>query len=439
MGFGNDPVIVSKPETSVTAPVGDTRPPISKYVKPAIMPTVGAVGGTVLGSMMTPVLGPAGPVLGEVAGSVLGEGANQVFGVTEPSLEQLGAAAVMPPAFRQGVNAIRAGARFFPTSAGARTLNEIAPLEAARKAESYQPKIPAAQLYKESEQLGEAVPMERTLESLDRISGEIGHLSAGAQAQKQEVKRYINGLYNKIAENNGKLTATEWDRERQALGEIIGNLEGPPGGKGSLGLRESKQLYESMWDDVERAGTSGKKIGEAVVASRREQAVRDLERYFDRATKSLRGQGEQVQFNANQVIGELKKDRFFTKSFSDAEQKDIYKTMTLLNKIPPLPLPSGVQFGSGRLMQTGIRTGAGAGLGAATGHEMGPLAGGALAFAVPPAAESIRNVAIALQTGVGRGLLKDLLLDTKGELTPRVAAVLGAFAASTKAQPALTQ
>ena len=88
-------------------------------------------------------------------------------------------------------------------------------------------------------------------------------------------------------------------------------------------------------------------------------------------------------------------------------------------------------------MQTGIRTGAGAGLGAATGHELGPVIGGAAAFAIPPAAESIRNFSIALQTGVGRGLLKDLLLDTKGTMTPRVAAVLGAFVASTQAQPEL--
>ena len=439
MGFGTDQVVVSKPEAPVdTPPVSEERPPVSKYIKPAIMPTVGAVGGTVLGSMLTPVLGPAGPVLGEMGGSILGEGANQVFGVTEPDLNQLLLAGALPPAFRQGVNAIKAGARFFPPSAGARTLNEIAPLEAARKVESYRPSVPASQLYKESEQLGEAVPMQATLQRLDQLSGELNQLSSGARAQKRDVQNYITGLYNKIADNNGKLTATEWERERQALGEIVGNLQGPVGGKGALGLRESKQLYESLWDDLEKAGTqTGTKLSSAVVASRREQGIRDLERTFTRATKSMRGQGDEIQFNANQVINEMKKDRFFTKSFSPEEQKDIYKTLTLLNKIPPLPLPRGVQFGSGRLMQTGIRTGAGAGLGAATGHELGPVIGGAAAFAIPPAAESIRNFAIAMQTGIGRGLLKDLLVDTKGTLTPRVAAVLGAFVASTQAQPEL--
>lgn len=130
------------------------------------------------------------------------------------------------------------------------------------------------------------------------------------------------------------------------------------------------------------------------------------------------------------MLQKLKSDRFYESAFTAAERGEIEKLLKTLNRIPVLPPPGGQQFGAGRGLQRLAQIGAGGAFGQfAGGPEMAGI--GAVAGAViPPAAEMFRNVGLALSMKEGRALLGALLSGSDGAITPHVAAMLGAFAAS---------
>lgn len=430
-GYGQERPTADDPELP---PPDDLLSSLGRIAKPAILPTIGEAAGAAAGVALSPVLGPAAPYLGMAGGGITGEGLNQVFGITAPSREQLILAGLVPPAVTAGVRGLQTASRFFPPSQAARTLNEIAPKEAARVIQKYEPVGPSGPLFEVAKQAGDTIPMTSTVQAIADLKSELSHLSSGAREQKRQADRYLTGLEKKIADSGGALNPADMQAELRALGEIIGNMQKP--GASSVGLGEAKRLFSTMADDLDNAANAGAQTLKAARDTfRREKAVEDIQQSISDATRITRGQGGDAQFNASRVIADLKKDRFFTKSFNADEQEEIFGLFKKLNKIPALPPPSGVQFGSGRLMQAGIRAGAGAGLGQMAGGTTGATAGAIAATALPPVAESIRLFGMAMGMKTGRALIKELLTQTKGVLTPHATGILSAFVTAQMAEP----
>lgn len=401
---------------------------LKNIITPAILPTILEAGGTALGS----AFGPIGTITGMVGGGITGEGLNQLFGITKPDLNQILLAGAVPPAATAAVRAIQTGAKFFPPSKAARVLNEIAPQEAALRMDKFQPGQSSQRLFEQAKQSGDLIPMTETLNTIGIIKADLQGLSSGAVAQKREIANYLDGMRQKILDAGGDLDPAGLQPELRALGEMVGNMER----SGAMGRGEAKRLFGSMIDDLDHAANVGSStLKQARLTWKREKAIEDINDSITNATRINRGQGLEGQFNSNRVIADLKKDPFFTKSFAKDEQQEIFDIFGMLNKIPPLPVPSGVPMGSGRFWHAAGRAGAGGGLGAAAAGQEGAIAGAVAGAVIPPVAESVRLFTLAMQTKIGRALTRELLTDSKGILTPHVTGILSAYLTAQVAEP----
>lgn len=142
--------------------------------KKSAIPTALGIGGGLL----------AGP-LGESAGSVIGTGINQLTGIEEPSLAQLGMAAVAPQAGRVVGKGLNAGLRYLgKTFAGREAMSEAAD-SLFRKWMS--PVKGSKVLYNEAEQqaLGTVTPTAETGKAIDDV------LSRSIKAIPTEIRKEI--------------------------------------------------------------------------------------------------------------------------------------------------------------------------------------------------------------------------------------------------------
>ena len=106
-------------------------------IAPSIAPTIGAIS-------LTPALGPwAGPIVGGIAGEML----NNVVGVTNPSLGNYAAQALVPPVMRGAGNLKRLAPRFGTESRSAESLNQIGLRDLRSMQQEYQPLTPSEQLF----------------------------------------------------------------------------------------------------------------------------------------------------------------------------------------------------------------------------------------------------------------------------------------------------
>ena len=95
---------LSMPESpTMTSMLGELASFGGEMTVPAILPTMGQIGGAAVGGLVaSPSIGgvPAGVVAGEAMGGGIGEGVNQLLGITEPSAAQIGLAGASGPAGR---------------------------------------------------------------------------------------------------------------------------------------------------------------------------------------------------------------------------------------------------------------------------------------------------------------------------------------------------
>ena len=75
----------------------------------------------------------------------------------------------------------------------------------------------------------------------------------------------------------------------------------------------------------------------------------------------------------------------------------------------------------------------------ATGGPVGAGIGTAVGVAVPPMVDFAKNLALTMSMDTGRALLKSLLTNSNGSITPAVASVISAFARSAVAGPEETE
>lgn len=171
---------------------------------------------------------------------------------------------------------------------------------------------------------------------------------------------------------------------------------------------------------------------------KRQAVLDEIEESVGKADKILRGQGDNVQFNAAAVLRDLKNNPFWngTKgernpAFTAAEKADIEGIFTLLNKLPALQPGAGVNAGSMRAWQRASAAGAGGTAGGLAGDPILATAGAAIGAAVPTVVSFARVLNIALRTETGRAELKALLRQPGATLQTVTDALTGAATAST--------
>lgn len=417
---------------------------MGQFVKPAVLPTAGGIAGAAFGGGVGTPFGMTipGAIAGGSIGSMLGEAGNQALGITEPSMGQIGMAGAIPAVAGAAGAALRPLMPFLSSGRAAQTLNALAPEEAAAKVGAMLPKVKASVLFGQAAQAKVMVPMNRTTHMIDDMLDELTNVSSGVQRANSQVIGYLKGLKNTLGTNPQGLSPLALQRELEGAGNVVKSVNV----KGGTGSGSIKQVFKSMvndLDDAAKMANPGLPGAQTLIAARdafkRENVVKEIGEAITDATKNLRGQGEFVQFNSNQVLKDLSKNRFYTDALSAQERGEVESLLKLLNKIPALRPGAGSQFGSGRVQEMLRASAIGGGIGAFQGGGMGAAIGAGAGAAIPPVLEFGKNVATALQMQTGRALMKELLTQSKGIATPQVASIIAAYARAVEADPQLGQ
>lgn len=337
---------------------------------------------------------------------------------------------------------LRALAPFATAGRAAQTLNALAPEEAAAKVGSMLPKIPAVALFKQASEAKVTIPMNRTLHMIDTMLDGLTNVSTGVQRANSQVIGYLNGLKNTLATSPTGLSPLALQRELEGAGNVVKSVN-VKGGTGSGAIKQAFKAMVNDLDDAAKMANPGLPGAQTLIAARdafkKESVMKEIGDAVTDATKNLRGQGELVQFNANQVLKAIAKNPFYEKALSATERGEVESLLKLLNKIPALSPGAGAQFGSGRTAQM-LKAGTiGGGVGAASGDPMNAAIGAAVGTVVPAVVDFGKNVATAMQMSTGRALLKELLTQSKGIATPQVASIVAAYARAVEANPELGQ
>lgn len=415
---------VDVPQPTQTVPDSMTIP---QWAKQAALPTVGAVGG----GMLT---GPGGVPMGAMAG----ESMNQILGITENDPMQIALQGAIPVAGRAVGAGLKAGARV-GGSWMAEQLNRLAPEAAATFLAKFAPAANPRGLFESAAASNLNVPVRNLMKTIRK---ELPNLRAGGAQPEgwQQAAGELTDIRNLIILNGGALPAKDLIRQHQALGELMA------GAKGNA-RRVYANLYHELGDEVDtyitKKGTdtaAAMGIKQAWADYKRQATVNEILTNVKQVTTHLKNQGENVSFNGGRLMDLVEKNRFFDTAFSETEKAEIKSVLGKLNTIPALRPGAGQQFGSGQVMQ-GLRMGALAGGVTGMVSHNPYLSGAALATgtAIPPIAITVRNIWTAVQTGIGRTLLSELIKAGKGDLTPQAVSILSAFATSTQANPVTAQ
>lgn len=443
---GGDPKSQSNWEQIETASADEPQVKLSSipsavgnFAKTSALPTAGSIILPAAATYMTG--GAAAPYLPALSGlgSGAGEAMNQMFGITEPSLSQIGMSTAIPTALGYGANAMRTAGKFLPSSAGPGTLNALAPQEAAGRIAGMRGAQAAGPLFEKAAKEGTLVPLTKTQTLIKSVLDNPDIATAEKKAFSQALKE--TGVKEFIGQSPQGMNPARMQRVLAATGELQSGAEGYTGG-------HLKRLFGALSDDLDEAanvaGAGAATLKAARDTFKRERVLTDLDKEISSAFKINRGQGAQGQFNANKIINTLKDSsegtgKFFSQAFSKKEQKDLIGFFEFLNEIPGLGAPAGTTRGSELLLKTvGKQTGMGmigGGIGFAAGGPVGAGVGTAIGGAIPPSLETIKLMRMAWQMKGGKQFIKDTFNNTGGSLTPQVLSSIGAFVSGQMAQP----
>jgi len=396
-------------------------------VAPMIIPGALELGA----AAATPFVGPLGPAMIPFA-SFTGELINQQVGITEKSKMALAAAFAFPMFAQGGASAIRAGKGFLFPGRAAALLNEMGEQEARKLILKFKPDQAFRELFEGlSEEAILVAP--KTMGFMPQLLNDLKRIDPSAFAKEI---RTIQRIVNKFEGGGGRISPADMQAMLEVLGTRVSQV------KGGKGLGALKATEEALFDDIEAMirGSVGNLSAEQstrLMAARRiysrTKTVDRLDEAISAAFSPKRGSGEVEQFNPQQVIAAMKRDKFFRKVMDPAEQREIFTVLKKINRIPVLPPGTGVPFGSGGAMRgmfrgTVVGTAAGA-AGQAVGLPVTPQMGAAIGALSPPVTRTIRDMALAMQFEEGRRLVWNLLLNTDGAYTPQIASLVGAFLA----------
>lgn len=406
-----------------------------KIAKTSALPTVGSMA---LPAALTALGGPANiPFipLERGVGSGIGEGLNQLFGLTEPSLSQIGLATGLPVAGEVGANMLRTGKALAPA------LNTQAPQMAAQQIAGYRAgAVPSKQLFDQATKEGIAIPLTETGAALNSIRTTMQDATPAAKRAFETVLKQT-GLEDLATAPGGINPA-----KMQNLLADVGKLQTQAAKEGGLKAGYLGKFFSSLSNDLEQ---SGAQLADARQAFKREHVLNELDDAINSAFFIKKGQGQQGEFSANKVLNMLNKTdegtgKFFAQSMTKGEQRDIKDLFGFLNTLPSLKPGAGQTFGSGQFFDRVSKAGAGAGVGGGIGFAMGGPPGAAIGGAAGMLAPEVANFSSLLMQAWkmpgGRQIVRSLLNNSEGALTPKVTGTLSAFvsgqlADGTKPQP----
>lgn len=398
--------------------------------KPAVLPTLGQIGGMFAGMATGPLAPAAVPAL-EAGGGMLGEATNQMLGITPPSNVQIGIQGLLPIGMRFGT----AAARALPSSTkGVKLLHEIAPVEAKTKLSRLTPTESASDLFAQAETQGAKIP---TLNTQATIKDVIDKRLTGGQAADlyKPTREYLERLGRSINRRQGALTPTQYQKELSDIRTMIGKA-GSDVEKGALSATK-----RSLEDALDQA-PAGASLAKARKASLTESVLKDIDEMTFKATKTKQGQGELEQFNANEVLRKIEKDeafgKRFKKAFTPSEQRQIIGVYKKLNELPPLP---STQTNTNSLLSDvfrGGRAGIAAGM---LGADPAIATGVGLASTLTrPALDTAKVFRLAMGTEEGRKILfKELTARKDKPLREIMQKVAVAMSASEPVQETVRQ
>ena len=462
MGWRDDPLVEEAPSEPKAQAKSETRPirssltggmtaarsafpprmmeslrPVGEFVGPSVLPTAGSLA---LPAAATAIAGPANVPfipLEQGLGSGIGEGINQLTGITKPSLTQLGLAAGVPTALGYGASGIRALSKFFPPSKGAETVNALAAPEALSKVAGYRSGQDVGKLFETATKQGVTVPLSKTEAMVQQIKQEVANATPAGQKAWQTILK-DTGMEN-LATTPGGVSPAQLQHVLADVGRLYkkasSSVSGDPLKTDKLG-----KLFATLSADADAVP--------GLVAARslfkREKVLDEIGGAVADAFQINRGQGAAAQFNANKVVNTLQDStdtlgKYFAQAFSKGEQKEIVEFFKFLNTIPALKAGAGQTTGSSRVIARAIAPiGAGSAVGLATtgGNPLGAAVGATVGAAMPPIAESSKMLLQAWRMEGGRDLIKGLLKNSDGALTPQVIGAVGAFlSGQTAARP----
>jgi len=423
------------------SPVGAAQK-VGEFVKPSIFPTAGSIALPAAG---TAIFGPANiPFipLERAVGSGIGTLGNWATGITEPSKTEMALSLGLPLAMEYGANIARTVGNFLPSSAGPGALNTLAPLEATSKIAGMRGVQNASSLFTQAAQQGGTVPVTKTKALMTSVLSNPDISSAEKQAFRKVVKE--SGLSEFLAQDIRGLNPARVQRVLNATGQLVPSAQGYEGG-------HLKKLFGALSDDLDDAasasGAGAATLKLARDTYKRESVLNTLDKEIADAFKINRGQGAQGQFNANKIINTLKDSsegtgKFFSQAFTKGEQKDLIGFFEFLNEIPGLGAPAGVARGSEAFWKSAAKVGGTATIGAGVGSivpGVGTAVGAGIGAAIPPSLETIKLMRMAWHMQGGKEMVKGLLANSDGTVTPRVLATLGAFISGQAATRAPSQ
>ena len=413
-------------------------PQIPQWIKQAALPTAGAIGG----GIGAPLIGIP-PVIGQSIGGAAGEGLNQLLGITEPSLTQVGINAAFPAVFAGGAGLVRKGAAEYAKRSG------VGRIVAQQEAVSTARALPEVIKFVESKPIYAELAKQNIDIPLNKVTSTISHLSAQERVAMEGQKipalnKLLKGFSARIkptgkydlitGEPKGNLSFQEIWTSIKRIGHKINATEGTE--KGAL-----RKIYASLWDDLRSASTklspdAGNMLKTANQAYGREMAKSDLTEQVIKAINPQAGTGHEY-INVKGILNWLNKTpdgEFFQKSLSKTEVGEIKNVLFKLIKTPSLPPPPMAPIGSGRILATKLAQGGAAG--AATQYMTGDAATSAVVGAVTPLVieKGSEYVAEALMTKGGRQFLLKLM-QSGPIFNHQVIGALGEFLATQAANP----
>jgi hypothetical protein len=421
--------------------------------KQMALPVLGDVIGTGLGVAAAPFVGPAAiPLTLALRGgfSAGGEYLNQRLGITEPSAGQIALQGAIPTLFAAAAHApggLRAGAKITPPSTrGAEFLNRIGAEETRLHLGRLQGPDPGP-LFQRVAQAGGSFHTGGTMQAIQQ---ELGNLTQSANGQTLYGRTIdvLNNLQNKLIQSGGSLSPMEFQAELRDLGAAMRTAEGRTVNKVEQGAL--KKVYGQLAEALDVTaqsnmpnGVTARELLDARKLVKRQSVLDDIEESLGNAEKLMRGQGDNIQFNANAVLRDLKNNPFWTgakggknPAFTAQEKKEFEELLTLMNKLPALQPGAGVNAGSMRKMQRGMMAGSAGTAGGlySGGDPMVTAAAAAAGAAIPTLAAFGRVVGIALRTETGRKELRGLLRQP-GITIPDIVGSLSAALTASQASP----
>jgi hypothetical protein len=349
-----------------------------------IPPALGGIAGGALGGALAgPTVGciPLGVMGGEALGSAAGTAFNQAVGLEPPSLNQIGLSAALGPAARVaggiGRGAMALGGRVLPGSSAARHLAAVDVMQGIPGL--IRAKTPSATLYADVAALNPTISTAPVEAVIDEIAKRNARLTPGLT--RDEVDTVIAGLKSAMhpkptppippqagfrpggmppappattSNTPPEMSFQDfWERMR-ALREKIESM----GASKIIGTGELKNLRKAMLETLDNAasqpgltGEAASKLRAANAMFRKEVAHDAVQEFVTTKGISARAGDNMLHVKPGLVMEWLRKDPDDVVRLLDpGERAAIEATMKKLARLPALPPPSGVQFGSGRTL-----------------------------------------------------------------------------------------